>query len=184
MPSGSGSSLGAALVDLFGKYTRPGGARASYHARGWHAQLSQLTGTQAGRQALDDAGLSVTGRTLRGWLATTQEPTRGNRDRIAAAYRWMAGGFDRRHLTNVVYAISGVVKLGRDVRDRGSGGTSPLRVDGSNGIWDEIEHLWGLPGTPGPTSIEARFIVDVLINDLGEGSDRWEFPGTFYTVNI
>lgn len=58
----------------------------SYRARGWHAQLRELTESARGSAAADRAGLSPTARTMLGWLSETQTPNRTNRARIEEAY--------------------------------------------------------------------------------------------------
>ncbi len=58
----------------------------SYDARGWHAQLAQLTGTARGRAAADAAGLSPSRTTFLRWLGGTQAPNRRNREAIERAY--------------------------------------------------------------------------------------------------
>ncbi len=64
-------------------------ARAAYPAKGWHAQLRELTRTAQGEAAADRAGLSPTRRTLIGWLTGETTPTRANRERIERAYAAM-----------------------------------------------------------------------------------------------
>jgi hypothetical protein len=68
-PTGHGSSLGAALNDLLRSQVTARHRLSSYNARHWHAQLSQLTATHRGYQALEDAGLNVTTKTLINWLS-------------------------------------------------------------------------------------------------------------------
>lgn len=58
----------------------------SYKAKGWHAQLHELTRTDRGSEAADRAGLNPSSRTLMRWLSTAGEPSKANRDRISAAY--------------------------------------------------------------------------------------------------
>lgn len=59
----------------------------SYTAKGWHAQLRALTGTDRGRAAADAAGLSPSAATLRKWLADEEYPIRkSDRDKIDRAY--------------------------------------------------------------------------------------------------
>jgi hypothetical protein len=58
----------------------------SYDAKGWHAQLTQLTGTARGRAAADTAGLSPSRTTFMRWLSGTQAPNRRNREAIERAY--------------------------------------------------------------------------------------------------
>lgn len=184
MATGSGGSLGAALVaaiaDAAGGTV---GVRRSYTAKGWHAQISKLTSSPRGYQAAAAAGLSVNLRTLKDWLAERREPNAENRRRIADAYARMAGrwpaGIERRQVR-----ISGVVQIGRDRRDRGSKGTSPLLVDGSVGSWHRIRDAWEAGGDVNAEEIEEAFIEDVLEPDLGDSSEPWEFPGTSYTVVI
>lgn len=179
MASGSGRTLGAALVDLFTTGGRPGGARSSYHAKGWQAQFNQLSSTAAGYKAMEAAGVSATTRTQRGWLSGEVTPNTANRAGIAQAYALMRGGFGQGWKT-AKFEISGRVTMGRDSRDRGSGGSSPLRVDGAEGRWDRIEEEFN--GAADPDTIERLFITDVIEEDLGEGSFPWEFDGNWYTV--
>ncbi|MGW1290464.1 hypothetical protein ACWD4N_44510 [Streptomyces sp. NPDC002586] len=76
---------------------------------------------------------------------------------------------------------SGKVKTGNDERERGTRRAAPLRIDGSRGTWDEIEELW-LAGELTDDQFEDHFIDDVIVADIGEGTDGWEFPGTSYSV--
>lgn len=182
MATGSGASLGAALVDLFSSGGRSGRPRSTYQATGWRAQFARLTATEAGYGALRATGLSATLRTQRGWLSGDTTPTRANQGLIAQAYRLMAGGGIPQSLKDATFQIHGVVKVGDDSRDRGNG-CAPLRVDGTMADadgWDAIEAEW--TGAADPEEIEALFIEHVLIPDLGEGSFPWEFPGDFYRV--
>lgn len=57
----------------------------SYRAKGWHAQLRELTGSRRGSELAERAGLDPSARTLQRWLAGGQ-PSRANRERIAEAY--------------------------------------------------------------------------------------------------
>jgi hypothetical protein len=179
--SGSGGSLGEAIGSLIGSYSRSGGARSSYSATGWHAQLVQLTGTRAGREALGD-NVTVTSRTLLGWLAEEHTPRPSNRGAIQAAYDRLRGGFPE-SITGAKIEITGVVRTGDDVRERGTHG-APLRVDGSFGNWDRIRDLWE-SGDYDAADLEDAFIEDVVYEDpaLGDGSGGWEFPGGGYTVS-
>ncbi len=52
---------------------------------GWHAQIKELTRTKAGYAAADRAGLTVTARTLLGWLSGETTPSKANRDKIERA---------------------------------------------------------------------------------------------------
>jgi hypothetical protein len=180
MASGSGRTLGAALVDLFAG-GRAAGVRTTYDRVGWRAQFAQLSKTKAGYAAMEAAGLEATIRTQRGWLAGDTVPTAANQAKIREAYRSMAGGFGRQWST-AQYAIKGRLTQGRDSRVRGERGTSPLRLDGRLGRWDRIEDAW-TDGEPDPGEIERLFIQDVVVPNLGEGSYPWEFDGDWYEVN-
>lgn len=58
---------------------------ASYDAKGWHAKLSQLTGTEHGRKSLAESGFSA--RLLTGWLSDPDaNPRKGNRETIDRVY--------------------------------------------------------------------------------------------------
>lgn len=63
--------------------TRP---YTSYDAKGWQAQISELTRNSHGDDAADRAGLTVSRRTLVGWLSGDQEPSKANQQRISEAY--------------------------------------------------------------------------------------------------
>ncbi|MFJ3339161.1 hypothetical protein [Streptomyces sp. NPDC086766] len=84
------------------------------------------------------------------------------------------------HIKRGQYEISGVVKTGDDERTRGTVDAAPLRIDGSRGNWDEIEELW-LVGELTDDEFEDHFIDDVIVEDIGEGTDGWEFPGASYS---
>lgn len=59
----------------------------SYSAKGWHARLRALTGTEVGRAAADTAGLSPSASTLRKWLSDEEYPIRkSDREKIDRAY--------------------------------------------------------------------------------------------------
>ncbi|MFD5483037.1 hypothetical protein [Streptomyces hawaiiensis] len=87
------------------------------------------------------------------------------------------------HIKRGQYEISGVVKTGDDERTRGTPDAAPLRIDGSRGHWDEIEELW-LAGELTDDEFEDHFIDDVIVEDIGEGTDGWEFPGASYSVEV
>lgn len=183
MARGSGATLGDALYDHARAhgYRSSIGRASSYQAKGWHAQLRQLTSSPRGYAAADDAGLSVSRKTLQRWLAESQSPSAENRARIADAYARMAGGFDP-NVARGTYAISGMVQTGNDSRDRGNGSHAPLRVDASQGDWTQIRRLWD-EGALSADDWENLFISDVIEEDLGEGSDGWGFPGEGYKVH-
>lgn len=182
--SGSGDSFARALLNAVADAAGGTvGRLKSYAAKGWHAQISKLTSGPRGYLAAEAAGLSVTARTLKAWLAEESEPNAANRDKIAEAYEVMAGrwpdGIERQDI-----AIHGQVGMGSDVRMRGGGSpTAPLLVDGRVGDWSRIKAAWN-SGDLDEEDVEEAFTEDVLEADLGEGSEQWEFPGSAYTVVI
>jgi hypothetical protein len=188
--SGSGDSLGAAITAAI-TAAAGGGHRRSYTAKGWHAQLSKLTSSERGYQAAADVGLSATARTLREWLSSPggehdRAPSAHNQSLIAQAYARMAGVWPAGDIEGKDVRITGEVKIGSDNRHRGGGGrngSAPFLVDGSAGSWDAIRELWE-SGEMDPDDIEEAFVDDIVIADLGETTDEWEFPGSSYTVVI
>lgn len=175
------SALGRALLDFWGEPRK-----RSYTATGWHAQVRKLTEHSRGSWAADQAGLDIKHRTLVDWLAERREPSPANKDAIDRAYQLLAGGIwdpaNERHQ----YEIKGVVKTGDDVRDRGHGRgrdyQAPLRIDGREGNWTRIREGFE-NGTIDEEEAESWFIEDVIVEDIGDGSEGgWEFPGASYSV--
>lgn len=104
-------------LDLTGVQT----AGRSYGAKGWHAQLAQLTDTAAGRSAADVAGLAPSRTTLLRWLGGTQSPNRQNQEAISRAYENTRGQVTdhqrARALTNAIdKADYGILRF-RNIRD-------------------------------------------------------------------
>ena len=182
MSRGSGNSLGEALIDAWAAASG-GRPLKSYDAKGWHAQISKLTSQPRGYAAAERAGLDVTPRTLRGWLSEATEPNAANRSKIAKAYDIMAGRTWNAAAETGQYEIRGLVQVGTDVRDRGSKGTAPFRIDGSNGQWNRIREHW-LSGELTPDLAEDLFGEDVINEDVGESTEPWEFPGNYYEVTF
>lgn len=178
MARGVGSSLGAALADLWRSGGRAGGARTSYHATTWKGQFTELSATQTGYAAMEAAGLSATLRTQRGWLSGEVRPTLANQQLIAKAYQAMRGGFDR-GFTSATYSITGRVTIDNDSRERGQRGTAPLRIDGSRGRWDRIEDEWN--HSADPERLEHLFVHDVVLKDLNFSKPP-RFDGDDYEV--
>jgi hypothetical protein len=175
------------MMHLYGQLA--GRVRKSYTAKGWSAQLRELTSTAPGRAAADQAGLSVTARTLLAWLSEERTPTKANRAKIADAYQSMRGGFNRPavmtdiHLTGQVTFYSPSEK---DRRMRGVGGSAPLLIDGKHGNWDRTEDWWNRNVLFNDVA-ETFFIEDVIEPDIGEVSDgAWgaAFDGSWYEVRV
>jgi len=186
-PTGEGGSLGAALNDLLRAQVTPRHRLSSYHAKHWHAQLSQLTGTHRGYQALEEAGLDVTAKTLLNWLSDSEYNVRRSyRDLIHTAYENVAivpADPIPEHVKNGDFEISGWVTTGSDRRERGTRHAAPLRIDGRRGDWDAIEELW-MAGELTDDEFEDLFIDDVIVQDIGEGTDGWTFDGGSYSVEL
>lgn len=181
-----GATLGEALSSLLRDHgARPHDRLKSYRAKQWHAQLVQLTGTHRGYEALEHAGLNVTARTLANWLSDSEYPVRRSyQEQIRAAYEGTATipptpvpPEFRVHQ----FRITGTVQIAGDVRDRGTQGEAPLRIDGRNGAWARIEQAW-LTGQLTDEVFEEYFIDDVIVEDIGDGTDGWQFPGELYLV--
>ncbi|MCX5256745.1 hypothetical protein OOK27_21840 [Streptomyces canus] len=186
-PTGRGNSLGAALNDLLRSQVTPRHRLSSYTAKHWHAQLSQLTATHRGQQALQDAGLGVTTQTLIKWLSDAEyNIRRGYRDLIHTAYENAAivpADPLPDHIKRGQYEISGTVKTGDDERERGTRRAAPLRIDATRGYWNAIEELWAA-GELTDDEFEDHFIDDIIVSDIGEGTDGWDFPGASYAVEL
>ncbi|MFI7349401.1 hypothetical protein ACIBSR_24525 [Streptomyces sp. NPDC049936] len=186
-PTGRGHSLGGALNNLLTAQVIPRHRLTSYSAKHWHAQLSQLTATHRGHQALADAGLDVTAKTLLNWLSDAEYSVRrSHRDLIHTAYENVSlvpADPIPDHIRNGQYEISGYVTTGTDRRERGTLHAAPLRIDGSRGEWAPIEVLW-MTGELTDNEFEDHFIDDVIVQDIGEGTDGWEFDGDLYSVEL
>src|SRR6058998_925505 len=132
-PTGHGNSLGAALNDFLRSQVTPRHRLSSYNAKHWHAQLSQLTGTHRGYQALEDAGLDVTAKTLLNWLSDPDYNIRRSyRGLIHTAYENVAivpADPIPNRVKNGDFEISGWVTTGTDRRQRGTRDAAPLRID-------------------------------------------------------
>ncbi|MEU0212447.1 hypothetical protein [Streptomyces canus] len=73
------------------------------------------------------------------------------------------------------------MRLGRSASP--TEGCAPAAVDGSRGNWDEIEALW-LAGELTDDEFEDHFIDAVMIEDIGEGTDGWQFRSGSYSVEL
>lgn len=183
MASGNGTTLGAALMDLWSQGGRAGGRRSTYDRKGWLAQFAQLSETKSGYAAMERAGLSASTRAQRGWLSGDSVASRANQDRIREAYAAMAGGWRPRWETTT-YKISGRVTAANDSRVRGFGRHAPLRIDGTGATWTHIEREFD--GEARPAVLEQLFIQYVIVPDIGDTSGSggtWEFDGDRYEVS-
>ncbi|MGW2974002.1 hypothetical protein ACWDBO_46205 [Streptomyces mirabilis] len=128
-PTGRGNSRGAALGDLLRAQVTPRHRLSTYSAKHWHAQLSQLTGTRRGYEALESAGLDAKPDTLIKWLSDPEYNVRRSyRDLIHTAYENVAivpADPIPDHVKNGQFEISGLVKTGADERERGNRRAAP-----------------------------------------------------------
>ncbi|MFF1516016.1 hypothetical protein [Streptomyces sp. NPDC058305] len=121
------------LNNLLRTQVTPRHRLSMYSAKHWHAQLSQLTGTRRGDEALDTASLDVRPDTLIKWLSDPEcNVRRSYRALIHTAYENVAFA-PAEPLTDTVkngqYKTSGLVKTGADERERGNRRAAPLRID-------------------------------------------------------
>ncbi|MET7828947.1 hypothetical protein ABZT23_30270 [Streptomyces sp. NPDC005386] len=157
---------------------------STYSAKHWHAQL---TGTRRGYEALGIAGLDVRPDTLIKWLSDPEYNVRCSyRGLIHTAYEnvaFVAAEPLTDTVKNGTYEISGLVRTGADERERGTRRAAPLRIDASRGDWTEIETPW-LAGDLRDDDFEELFVDEVIVSDIGAGTDGWEFSGSSYTVEL
>lgn len=129
----------------------------------------------------------MTTKTLINWLSDPEYNIRRSyRDLIHTAYENAAiipAEPIPEHVKRGQFEISGIVKTGDDERERGNRRAAPLRIDGSRGNWDDIEELW-LAGELTDDEFEDHFVDDIIVADIGEGTDGWEFPGASYSVEL
>lgn len=178
MARGHGPSLGAALQALV---AAEAGRLATYTAKGWHAKLVQLSGTERGRQAADRAGLNPTRETYLRWLRDPENtPNKANLRRIEQAYKAVARKPFPASMRTGDLKIYGKVAFDDDVRDRGAGRTAPFLVDAGEGNWDQLAAMWD-DGVMDDDLWETAFITDVFDADIDTSADVG-FPGTSYTL--
>ncbi|MER6210869.1 hypothetical protein [Streptomyces sp. NPDC001642] len=75
------------------------------------------------------------------------------------------------------------MKTGNDERERGNRRAAPPRIDASLGDWTDIEARW-LAGALRDDDLEDLFIDEIIVCDIGAGTDGWEFRGSSYTVEL
>ena len=179
--SGHGGSFGEAFRDALREAADA--PRPSYQARSAGAQYRHLTKTEAGRRALEEAGLGAAAQTRRRWLGGGQKPGKKYAAVISAAYDAMRRGRIPREVKNGKMHITGKVGTGSDVRDRGSTGHAPLLVDLSNGDWTRLDQDWADEDALTDLDLEAVVSEDLIEPDIG-GSDWWYFPPSAFTVKF
>ncbi|MEH0656025.1 hypothetical protein QA995_42635 [Streptomyces scabiei] len=81
-----GKALGRAMEDALARMILEGGIKSPVtSARGLRARLNYLN-SDAGHQALRDAGVTVRPRALKNWFAGTQHPNPANLELVDTAY--------------------------------------------------------------------------------------------------
>lgn len=181
MPSGSGRSFGAAVIDC----ARNAGQIRHSRAVHWHAKLRLLTKSAPGYAAMRAAGIDVTARTLVTWLSWggdgDPEPSKANKARIDKAWGIYGVGFA---ISRGTGAITGLVQFGYDdLRERGRPPYAPLKIRHWVGTWANLGPELAKT-SPDPVLVEALYISDVIIPDLGEPSGGIEFPGDDYILDV
>jgi len=158
------------LDALAGFITTPITAR-----RGLLARLHYLTRTEHARQAAREAGLTVTERTLRAWLAGRRSPSRTNLERIESAYRTV-----RRH--NVAkYLLARLNREGRGTRvefhplNQSQVDRPRQRVVSYRTLnvrhWDRIVEAWARDDE---VALDDAWISDATV-DLGSEWGQYEY---------
>ena len=74
-------------------------------------------------------------------------------------------------------------RTGNDERERGNRRAAPLRIDASRGDWTDIEARW-LAGDLRGDDLEDLFVDEIIVSDIGAGTDGWEFGGSSYSVEL
>lgn len=157
-----------------------GRERPSYNRKTVLGQFRQLFATRRGYEALEAAGLEVRQRrTIQGWLEGTSEPNKENSAAIRRAYDAMSRGIPS-WVTQGMMGVSGRVCYGDDCRDRGTTGSSPLRVDLRAGSWDRVRAA--LDDAP-DRELEDLIADDLIAPSVGD-SYPWSFPGGGYRTLI
>ncbi len=169
------------MIDL-ARQLGGGPRKASYRAKGWHAQISQLTATQVGINAAAAAGITVSRRTLLDWLSEKTEPSPANRRKIAEAYEIAGGRWP--DWEGATFYIYGEVQTGNDRRNRGADRTSGFMVESDeahSSLWREFQDEWEAGGMDAE---EVQDAFEAIIDSAIPTSDGWEFPGTLYDVRV
>lgn len=164
-------ALGRALIQVWG-----GGRRKSYKAKGWHAKLRELIDSPRGSAAADAVGWNPTRETIQTYLSDPEHRIRPDYEsKIHQAYEVLAGAVWNPANERRIYAIEGEIDSGDRSEHR------VLRIDGKRGQWDEIRRRY-LEGDLTPEEAEVLFITEVIESDIGESTEPWNFPGSYYDI--
>lgn len=140
--------------------------------RGLRARLRYLD-SGPGRRAMDEAGITVTRRTLRRWQTGQQRPTPANLARIDAAYRAHRRRNVARHLLRRLNARGGT-RVEIHPLDQSSVGDPRRRTLDFRRLrirrWDDIVHAW--------QADDAEALADAWdaqLVDLGSEWGKYEY---------
>ncbi|MEV6486993.1 transcriptional regulator [Streptomyces sp. NPDC051576] len=144
--------------------------------RGLAARLRYLTRSDTGRNAMTEAGITVTPRTLKAWLTGKQTPNKANLTKIDTAYRTL-----RRH--NVARYLLGRLNANGGTRveihplDQTHVPTPHQRVLEYRRLnirnWDAIIDAWAQQNTQ---ALDNAWI-DQIVN-LGSQWGKYEYVGS------
>ncbi|MET9258063.1 transcriptional regulator [Streptomyces sp. NPDC003717] len=142
--------------------------------RGLLARLRYLTKTPTARKAAREAGLTVTDRTLKAWLAGQRTPSKANLERIDHAYRTVRRHNVARHLLTRLNSAGGtrveIHPLNQSQVPRPYQRTIEYRHLNVR-RWDDIVTAWAA-GDPG--ALDTAWTTDVL-PDLGSQWGQYEY---------
>ncbi|MEU2249769.1 transcriptional regulator [Streptomyces sp. NPDC019224] len=143
-------------------------------SRGLTARLHYLTKSPRKLQAARTAGLTVTDRTLKAWLAGTQHPTKANLERIETAYRTVRRHNIARHLIKRLNS-SGGTRVEIHPLNQAQVQTPHQRVIEYRRVnvrhWENIVSAWA---TGDLRALDDIWTTDVL-PDLGSQWGQYEY---------
>lgn len=141
--------------------------------RGLHARLRYLTGSPAGYQAMEAAGIRVRPRTLMSWLAEEQTPSKANLQRLDDAYKALRRENVARHLTQRLNAGGGtrveLHPLDQSAVERRHQRIIPHRQMNIR-RWDHLISAWATGN-----SEQFAHLWDDQLTDLGSQWGQYEY---------
>ncbi|WP_369383943.1 transcriptional regulator [Streptomyces sp. cg36] len=161
-------AVGRVLDSLAGGIATPVTVR-----RGLLARLHYLSRTPHAWAAAKEAGLTVTDRTLKAWLAGTRNPSRVNLERIDRAYRAVRRHNVARHLLRRLNAAGGT-RVELHPLNQSQVPRPRQRVVEYRSLnvrrWDRIVAAWS---TDDPEALDAAWTL--VIEDLGSQWGQYEY---------
>lgn len=143
--------------------------------RGLAARLRYLTNSQAGRDAMERAGITVRPETVQNWVDRVTHPQRHNREKLDSAYwdlrrRNLAREFksrlkDEGRGTQIeIYPVDQSQVNARHRRE------IQIRKVKVRGLWDDLVEAW-VEGDDGKLDISW----DEILNGLGSDRDKYTY---------